>query len=265
MSERALFVRDGDDTFVATKLTQGGWDPGAANGGTVLALVGQWLDAVPSLVPMIVSRFTADLVRPVPIGRRLQLSHTVVREGKKIQVVELLLTVDGVEHVRASALRLRDADLSGQPDVPPSTTDSRPADVLTPIEESPRLGDPDTVGFLNAVDLRKAPTADGRSFGYWVKLDAAVVEGEPVLPTARLTFGFDFGNLVGVTWQSTAVTMINPDVSAHVLRPPRGEWLAIVGDTRFNPAMGRGITDSQLSDLEGLYAVTSMCQVVQLR
>ena len=43
------------------------------------------------------------------MGRRLHVVPTVVREGKKIQVVELRLLDGDVEHVRATALRLRDA------------------------------------------------------------------------------------------------------------------------------------------------------------
>src|SRR3546814_5862955 len=55
MEAPSLYVRDGDG-FVGTGLTQGSWDPGAANGGAVLALLGQCLDEVPSLVPMSLAR-----------------------------------------------------------------------------------------------------------------------------------------------------------------------------------------------------------------
>jgi len=265
VEQRALYVRDGD-AYVGTILIQGGWDRDAANGGMVLALLGHCLEDVPSLVPMTVSRFTADLVRPIPLGRRLHVVPTVLREGKKIQVVQLQLLVDDVEHVRATALRLRDADLSG-PDVPASTTSERPADQLVPAAEVAGFGDlgPDAPGFLQAVDMRRAPKVDGSGHGTWIKLDASVVAGEPMRPTARLAFAFDFANLIGVVEQPTTVTMINPDVSAHVLRPPTGEWIALVGDTRFDPMMGRGISYSTLSDDDGLFAVASLSQLLQRR
>jgi hypothetical protein len=76
---------------------------------------------------MTVGRFTADLMRPVPIGRRLHAVPTVLREGKKIQLVELRLLVGDVEHVHATVLRLRDADVSGTP-MSAATTEDRPAD-----------------------------------------------------------------------------------------------------------------------------------------
>ena len=124
MEAEALYVRDGDG-YVGTILTQGGWDPAGANGGTVLALLGQCLDDVPTLVPMGVSRITADLVRPVPLGRRLDVTATILREGKKIQVVLLQLLHDDVELVRLTALRLREADLRDHA-VPASTTPCEP-------------------------------------------------------------------------------------------------------------------------------------------
>lgn len=255
------------DAFVGTILTQGGWSAEAANGGCVLALLGHCLDDVPSLVPMTVSRFTVDLVRPVPLGRRLHVTSTVLREGKKIQVVLLSLLVDDVEHVRATALRLRDADVSDAT-VPSSTTDARPADALARPDQSVRIRDvsPQPPGFLGAVDMRKAPMIDGSpGTGTWVKLEVPVVAGEPLRPTARLTFGFDYTNLIGVTEHPGQVTMINPDVTAHVLRPPTSDWIAITGDTRFNPLMGRGLSWAWLSDDDGVFAVASLSQLLQLR
>ena len=149
------------DTFVGTDLVQGGWDPRHANGGAVLALLGHCLDEVPSLVPMTISRLTVDLVRPVPLGRPLRVSSSVLREGKKIQVVEVRLLVDDVLHVRATALRLRDADLTGAA-VPASTTTDRPADALVGPEGSVAFGsEPGAPGFLRAVDMRRAPRLDG--------------------------------------------------------------------------------------------------------
>ena len=261
----ALYVRDGA-AFVATMLTQGGWDPRHANGGTVLALLGHCLEDVPTLVPMGVSRLTADLVRPVPIGQRLEVTASVLREGKKIQLVELIARIGDVEHVRMTALRLRDADLSLEA-VPASTTDARPADALQPPEDALRLRDAaeHQPGFLRAVDMRRARTADGSAPGCWVRLEVPIVAGEPVRPTARLAFAVDYANLIGLDTGQLPITMINPDVSAHVLRPPTGEWIAITGDTRFNPALGRGMSSALLSDDVGVFAGASISQLLQTR
>jgi len=259
-----MFVPDGD-AYVGTILTQGGWDPHAANGGTVRALMGHCLDEVPTLVPMTLSRFTADLHRPVPVGQRLQVVTTVLREGKKLQIVELRLLVGDVEHVRATALRLRD-DVVGDGLVA-STTLARPGDALMPPEQSRNLREltQEMPGFLRAVDMRRASTVDGAATGAWLRLDAAVVAGSPISPSARLAATFDYANLIGMDDHPAAVSMINPDVTAHVLRAPTGEWFAITGDTRFNTGLGRGVSSAAFSDTDGVFAVGTTSQLIQPR
>ncbi len=264
VEDKALYVRDGD-TYVGTILTQGGWDPNAANGGTVLALIGHCLDEVPTLVPMTLSRFTADIHRPVPIGQRLQVVPAILREGKKIQIVELRLVAGGVEHVRVTALRLRD-DVVGEGELA-DTTDARPGDALVPPDESRNLREltAEEPGFLRAVDMRRAQTVDGTAVGAWLRLDAVVVAGAPVSPSARLAAMFDYANLIGMDDHPAPVSMINPDVTAHVLRSPISEWIAITGDTRFNAALGRGVSRAEFSDTDGVFAVASTSQLVQPR
>jgi len=260
-----MFLPDGDG-FVGTILTQGGWDPDAANGGAVLALLGHCLEEVPTLVPMTMSRLTVDLVHPTPLGKRLNIVPTILREGKKIQVVLLQLFADEVELVRATALRLREEEIDAS-GMPPSTTDARPADALARPEDSiPMMGPTEGLpGFLKAVEMRKTPYLDGSGHGNWVRLKVPVVAGEPIRATSRLTLGIDYANLIGLQGHPGVVTMINPDVSAHILRPPNGEWVGITGETIFNTQMGRGISFAQLSDDDGIFAVVSLSQLLQRR
>ncbi|MFT5204683.1 MAG: acyl-coenzyme A thioesterase PaaI-like protein, partial [Candidatus Aldehydirespiratoraceae bacterium] len=73
------------------------------------AFVGHALEDIPTLVPMSLSRLTADLVRPVPVGERLWVRHEVIREGKKIQVVDLSIVTEEVVHGWVRALRVGSA------------------------------------------------------------------------------------------------------------------------------------------------------------
>jgi hypothetical protein len=265
MEAEAMFVRDGD-AFVGTTLTQGGWDRRHMNGAAVLSLLGHCLDEVPTLVPMVVSRFTADLARPVTIGHRLHVVPEVVREGKKLQLVQLRVVDGDVDHAWATALRLRTDDISDRPDVPVGRRATPTADeILMPLDGlvSMRERHPEVPGFLHAIDLRRAPRRDGKGEGYWGRLDAPVVAGEPHSPSARVTFAFDCANVMGIDNPMASVTMINPDVTAHVLRPPVDEWVAITGETIVNPALGRSMTIATFSDRDGMYAHGSLSQLVQ--
>jgi hypothetical protein len=267
MEARAMFVRDGD-AFVGTTLTQGGWDRRHMNGAAVLSLLGHCLDDVPTLVPMVLARFTADLARPLPIGPRLRVVPEVVREGKKLQLVQLRIVVRDVEHAWASALRLRVDDLSSRPTVPESSAPSPTADaLLVPRRELTSMRDrsADLPGFLHAIDLWRAPRLDGEGSGYWARLDTPVVAGEVNTASASITFAFDCANVMGIEDPMADVTMINPDVTAHVLRPPADEWVAVTGETFVEPRMGRSMTVATYSDSRGMYAHGSLSQLVQPR
>jgi hypothetical protein len=262
--EQALYRRE-DDAFVGSNSTQSSWNPGAQAGGAVLALLGHVLEDVPTLVPMSLSRLTVDLVRPVPIGEPLWIDHVVIREGKIIQVVDSTVRSAENECVRARTLRIRDQDLTAGA-VPLSTTEDDGLIASLPAPEAlPSTRDVAGVaGFLGSgAELRRsAGRRDGASVA-WVRLQVPVVAGEAVRPTSRVTAPMDCVNLIGINGLPAATTAINPDVSAHVVRAPIGEWVGLVGDTRFVATVGHGFSMGMLVDADGVFGVTSTSQVVQ--
>ncbi|MCU1378423.1 MAG: Thioesterase-like superfamily protein, partial [Acidimicrobiales bacterium] len=60
-------------------------------------------------------------------------------------------------------------------------------------------------------------------------------------------------------------TTINADVNVQVLRPPVGEWVAVVGDTRFSHTTGLGISVAELHVRDGVCAIGTTSQLLQLR
>lgn len=258
----SFYVADGDG-FVGTLLSQGAWDPGTQTGIAVLALLGHVLEDLPTLTPMSLARITVDLVRPVPIGKRLDIVSTTVREGKKLQVLELAVVVGDVEHARARVLRLRDADVSESPGMPASSTDDDPAAALVPPEQLPRLVSDEGPAMMRALDLRRSPAGGDDRFAFWTRLLVPVVAGEPIRPTSVQTVGVDFTNCIGAAINPRVASTINPDVSAEFLRRPEGEWIAIVGDTRFDHRVGRGISTATLSDRTGVFGAATASQLVQ--
>lgn len=262
--QQALYVRDGD-AFVGTVCTKGSWHANGQSGGAVLALLGHVLEDVPALVPMSLTRLTVDLVRPVPVGERLRVETEVLREGKKIQVVELTVRTSETEHVRARALRIRDADLSRRPDMPASTTDVRPAATLPPPEQLQGVDDrPGVAEFLRlGAEMRRTTEPIDGQHGLWVRLRVPVVAGEDVRATSRAVVPMDCVNLIGVPLVASAATAVNADVSAHVVRPPVGEWVALVGNTWYAHGVGHGMSVASMSDSLGVFGTTSTSQVVQ--
>src|SRR5262249_7661926 len=84
----------------------GPWDPKLQHGAAPAALACWAIERMPSAAPMRVVRLTIDLLRPVPVAP-LIIETGVLREGRKIQLVGVRLLVEGIEVVRASALRVR--------------------------------------------------------------------------------------------------------------------------------------------------------------
>jgi hypothetical protein len=263
VTEAEAFYYPDRGGFVGTVLAQGAWDVNAQTGVAVLALLGHVLEDLPTLTPMGLARITVDMVRPVPIGQRLEITSNVVREGKKLQVLDLGVVVGDVEHARARVLRLRDADVSDAPALPDSSTQIDPAAALPPPEALEELPMDRGPGMMRALDLRRAGVSDSAAYAYWVRLRVPVVAGEPVRATSRQTVGVDFTNCIGAVINPSVATTINPDVSAQFLRAPAGEWVAIAGDTRFGHDVGRGISSATLSDRDGVFAVSSASQLVQ--
>ena len=109
----ALFVADGDHV-VPTEYSRGPWEPGALHGGPVAALVARAAEAVEGGQDLQLVRITLELLRPVPLAP-LRVSTTVVRPGRKVQLIDTVVEADGVEVAWSRALRIRTARERGAP------------------------------------------------------------------------------------------------------------------------------------------------------
>jgi hypothetical protein len=263
IEEQALYVRDRDG-YVGTDCTKGSWYDDSQSGGAVLALLGHVLEDVPTLVPMSLTRLTVDIVRPVPVGQRLQLESEIVREGKKIQLVDLIVRVGDTVTTRARALRVRDRDVRALPGMPVSTSAGNPATVLPPPEGLESVEHhPGVAEFLRCgAEMRRTSEPIDGVHAVWCRLRVPVVAGESVRPTSLAVLPLDIVNLLGVILDPTRASSINPDVSGHLCRAPVGEWVALTGHTYYAHAIAHGVSMATMSDAEGVFGVTSTSQIL---
>jgi hypothetical protein len=245
----AMFHVDGA-VAVPTPITRGPWSPHAQHGGAPSALLAGLLEDVDAGPPAFTTRLTVDLMRPVPLTP-LRFATRVVRAGKKLQIVEAMLSDGDVELVRAVALRLRTLDDElddawSSPDVTPF-----PPPDASSSGSFPRALDGE-IGFWNAVEMRPVT---GELFvpgpaKVWFRLRVPVVEGRETLPIQRVAAAADFGNGVGSGIDRTRLTFVNADVGVLLHRLPVGEWVGLDG-VMFPETSGIAVAESVLHDERG--------------
>jgi hypothetical protein len=196
-------------------------------------------------------------MRPTPLTPLTAKVH-IVREGKKIQVVEGSLFADGVEVTRATALRIRRTavEAEGLPDgrfPNPLPTEPRPV-------EDDLFTSPDPPGSRLAIEYLFEGSGGYFKHPGWMRLRIDVIAGERPRPVARLAYVADTASGVGHD-RTQPVSWINADVAINVVREPAGEWLSLDGRSWLGRT-GSGQVQATISDTEGVACTVSMVRLV---
>jgi len=260
----SLFVPETADagngnTWLPTDFARGPWDPNALHGGPVAALVAREVERCQPDPHLAVARLSLELVRPVPLTP-LQVTASVTRPGRKVQLIDVKVSADGVDVAWARALRIRTLD-AGSEDGAELARRSGEVDSLEHAappagpergESTPPISGSYT-GFHNGgAELRfVAGTFGGRGPStVWVRLAVPVVNGEEPSPLQRVAAAADFGNGVSSVLDFTRWTFINPDVTTFVAREATGEWICLEAQTQIGTP-GIGLARSTLWDRAG--------------
>lgn len=236
--------------MLPSPLTGGPWNSEHQHGGAVAGLLTRTLDTIDSPVPMRLARITVEMFRGVPL-KPLRVEPELLRAGRRIQSVEARLFDGDVLVARATGLRIRIHDALPE--------------MFTPAQRDPALGEPpdgvpkrreDFVmptmpGFIRAVDIQsEIPKECGVAATLWTRLRCRFAEGEETTPIVRLATLGDFASGTGNAMDYTKYTSINPDLTIHVLREPRSDWIGMRGTT-LRATDGIGQSAATVYDLDG--------------
>ena len=87
----------------------------------------------------------------------------------------------------------------------------------------------------------------------WTRLRVPVVEGEEPTGLQRVLAVADSANGVSAVLPLGDWLFINPELTVHLRRAPRGEWICLDADTAISHG-GAGLARSVLSDDDGVVA-----------
>ena len=258
-----------DGHFQPSVLAGGPWDPRHQHGGAVSGLLAHCLDRMPAPVPMRMTRLTIEMFRGVPLTP-LRVETRVLRAGKRIQSLEANLFDGETQVARATALRMRRdealAEVASNTPLGPEVA-KRPEKILS-LETAKRFEDGAIAipGFVRSVELSSSQTSvrEGMPATVWARLICRVVEGEDPSPSVRLATLVDFASGTGSPLDYTRWSSINPDLTIHILREPRTDWIAIHGATHFADD-GIGQSSASVYDEDGRVARVQACLLLDRR
>ena len=250
MSSAPVF-EGSDGRFVATQLASGPWDPNALHGGAPAALLVRAFEQLPAAEGLGLARVTYEFMRPIPVGP-LEIHAEVARPGRRVQLLEASIAVDGVEVVRARALQIQAADASAGAGAgagddesavpPPGPEHGRPPELHVPHRPMFAF---DAIEIVFVVGGWGAGPCTA-----WFRLRSPIVAGETPSPLQRLAAAGDFGNGISATLSWDDYLYINPDLTLYIEREPTGEWICLESQTRI-ARDGIGVAESVLYDERG--------------
>lgn len=261
----ALFVPEGDQ-FVPTDLTRGGWSDGAQHGSPPSGLLARAIERVSTAGPMQVARFTVDLFRPVPLSP-LRVETHVLRDGRRIQVVESILRHGDVEVGRATGLKIRTADID-LPDVEQEPWDQPPPPAeAVPVQDFWSFGGSELSRFhRDAVEIRSFDDSFMRHGPgvSWFRLLHPVVAGEEPTPFVRMATIADMSNGNSQALDPQVYIYVNPDITLYAHRLPEGQWIGMKSAAHQHPS-GIGLADTRVFDEQGPIGRINQAQLLDRR
>ncbi|MCS7483377.1 thioesterase family protein [Umezawaea endophytica] len=255
----AFYERRTATRYRSTSHTAGPWSTESQHLGPPSALLVRELESCAPRDDMVLSRLVFDVLGPVPVAE-LEVTASVLRPGRSVELLGADLTHDGRPVLRAHAWRINRGDttsiaseFSGMLPEPPACPK-----MIMPADWS--------CGYLDAVDWRSVD-------GDMATPGDAVVWGKPLLPTVEGEEPTALQRLFTIADSASGVSSrldvrkwmaINTDLSVHLHREPQGSWFALEASTVIG-AGGVGVASSVVHDLLGPVARTAQSLLVRER
>lgn len=237
----AYFNRVSEHRFEATIAVQGAWNTAEQHVAPVLGLIAHVaeLDHAARGGSLTLARISHDIFGVLPITE-VETSVRVLRPGRTIELVEVTLSSGGRAAVVSRVWFLQPAETAAVE----ATDLSQIASRETMPEYRPADAWPGQ--FIDALTLHRNLENPGRG-QFWVNPPLPIIANEPISATARLLGIMDIANGMVARAAPEDVHYPNVDLTAHLFRAPRSDWLGFDTTVSFGPG-GVGVTHSILHD-----------------
>jgi hypothetical protein len=234
VTDTSFFVTDGNG-YMPTPLARGPWGP-SLSGNYVGGLLARAVEHDVDDADLQPARLTVDLLRPVAL-QPLQVHSSIVRDGRRLRLVDVVMTQNEVMVARASALLLRRGEHAAQevwttpvmmpaiPAEPDTLTDDLPM-FLHSYGRDPVAGSPG----VGVTEWRH----DGQKFA-WVRETKLLVDDEPLSPFTRAVMAADITSSL-THWGTNGLQFINADYTTTLSRLPEGVYIGLASVTHYDHA-----------------------------
>ncbi len=235
--------------YVATRRTEGLWSTGTQHAGPPSALLTRAIERLPSSIegPSQITRLAVEILGPVPTGE-VRVGVSVTRPGRTVEHIEGQLEGAGRVAMRIRAWRMRTAELS----LPAKLDGHLPRPPEIPATAA-TFRDPSwSEVYLGSVEWRfvSGHIENPGPAVVWSRMRFPLVAGEEPTPTQRLVVVADSGNGLSSLLSFERWWYINTDLSIHLHRLPRGEWICVDARSTLDPS-GVGLAETELFDVDG--------------
>jgi hypothetical protein len=218
-----MFTLEGDQ-LIPAPIARSMWSPDQMHGVAVSGALARGLElrlAELGRGDLQPARYSVDLFQPARMSPST-VTTEVVREGKRICLIDATLRQDGKPVARASCIFLLPTETpSGDVWTPTDHPEAPPADVVPPSEEA-------RVPFFTSDSPWSQSFPEHQNAGRKQTWQAGlpVVEGEAGTPFQSVASVADATSML-VNWGTEGVQFINTDITLALARPPVGREVGL--------------------------------------
>lgn len=237
-------------TYRSSDLTRGPWHPEHQHAGPPIALVCRAFEQAAQVHGLThLSRLTANLLRPVPIGD-LVIELMTDYVGRNAGHFSAHLMSGNKEVGRCTALVQRESPFEVPDGLP-----GHPLPTMSPLPDAAAAADFPFAGkHVGYADLVETRAARGRLFNgpcaIWFRMRHPLLQGEAPSGYQRVAVAADSGNGISALLDYRQYTFVNSDLTINLLRRPQGEWVCLDARSHLG-ANGCGLAESALYDVQG--------------